>query len=156
MYQKKFLEKAIELAQHHSADGTHGPFGAVIVKDGIIIAEGWNSVVAAHDPTAHAEVVAIRNAGQKMKTHELAGTEIYASCEPCPMCLSAIYWSRIETLYYASAAEDATAAGFDDSHLYTEVALPWEMRSLNASQHLRDEAQAVFTQWTENGNRQEY
>ncbi|MGL1936510.1 MAG: nucleoside deaminase [Fibrobacterales bacterium] len=156
MFQKIFLERSIELAQLHSADGTHGPFGAVIVKDDAIIAEGWNSVVASHDPTAHAEVVAIRNAAQKLSTHELTGSEIYASCEPCPMCLSAIYWSRIDTLYYASSAEDASAAGFDDSRLYSEVALSWEKRSLNASQHLREQGKSVFTQWVNNNNRQEY
>ncbi|TNF33056.1 MAG: nucleoside deaminase [Gammaproteobacteria bacterium] len=112
-----FMARAIELAITHSADGTHGPFGAVVVHDGKIVGEGFNSVVATRDPTAHAEILAIRQAAQQLGTHDLSSCVLYASCEPCPMCLSAIYWARIPTVYYAATHHDAQAAGFDDSRI---------------------------------------
>ncbi|MCP4599286.1 MAG: nucleoside deaminase [Proteobacteria bacterium] len=116
----EFLEEAIRLARESMADGRGGPFGAVIVKDGEIIARGQNSVVRDMDPTAHAEMVAIREAAKVLQTHMLSGCEIYCTCEPCPMCLSAIYWARIDAVYYSSTRDDAATAGFDDFLFYSE------------------------------------
>jgi len=112
-----FMARAIELAITHSADGTHGPFGAVVVHEGRVIGEGFNSVVANSDPTAHAEILAIRQAAQALGTHDLSSCTLYASCEPCPMCLAAIYWARIPSVYYAATHADAHDAGFDDSRI---------------------------------------
>lgn len=122
--QARFMARAIELAITHSADGTHGPFGAVVVHDGAIVGEGFNSVVAHHDPTAHAEIIAIRKAAQQLQTHDLSHCTLYTSCEPCPMCLAAIYWARIPTVYYAATHADAHAAGFDDSRIQQYLRQP--------------------------------
>ena len=143
----RFMRRAIELSSLHMESGAGGPFGAVIVKAGEIVGEGWNRVTSSHDPTAHAEVVAIRQACAKLATFQLKGCEIYTSCEPCPMCLAAIYWARIDRIWYANGREDAAAIQFDDDWLYREVALPLEERSLPAIQLLRDEALAVFRVW---------
>ncbi len=116
-----FMARAIELATVHSADGTHGPFGAVVVHGKTIVGEGFNSVVAEHDPTAHAEIIAIRQAAQRLQTHDLSACTLYASCEPCPMCLAAIYWARIPTVYYAATHADAHEAGFDDLNIYRRL-----------------------------------
>jgi tRNA(Arg) A34 adenosine deaminase TadA len=143
----RFMRRAIELSSIHMAENAGGPFGAVIVKDGEILGEGWNRVTSSHDPTAHAEVVAIRQACGKLKTFELRGCEIYTSCEPCPMCLAAIYWARLDRIWYANGRADAAAIQFDDAWLYHEVALPLDERSLPTTQLLREEALAVFRTW---------
>jgi len=146
-YSEKHLREAIRLSQENMETGEGGPFGAVIVKDGKIIGSGWNRVTSANDPTAHAEVEAIRNTCAKLKTFSLAGCEIYASCEPCPMCLSAIYWARLDALYFAASHTDAAEASFDDALLYEQVSKPWAARTLKTEQHLPKEAQAVFKAW---------
>src|SRR6202020_2250448 len=141
-----FMTRAIQLALENIGSGG-GPFGAVITKDGSIIAEGVNRVTAANDPTAHAEVVAIRSACTKTGTFELPGCEIYASCEPCPMCLAAIYWARITRIYFAGTAADASKIGFDDSLIYREVALPPSERAIPMVQMMRKQALSVFRAW---------
>jgi len=146
-YSEQFLCEAIRLSEEKMADGEGGPFGAVIVKGGEIIGRGWNRVTSANDPTAHAEVDAIRDACSTLGTFSLAGCEIYASCEPCPMCLSAIYWARLEALYFAASREDAADAGFDDALLYEEMPKDWTTRSLKTEQRLREKAQATFVLW---------
>jgi tRNA(Arg) A34 adenosine deaminase TadA len=141
------MRQAIGLSRTHMEGGEGGPFGAVVVKDGKVVAEGWNRVTSSHDPTAHAEVVAIREACTKLGTFELKGCEIYTSCEPCPMCLAAIYWARLDRVYYANDQADAAAIQFDDAWLYREVALPLAERSLPLTQLLREEALEVFKAW---------
>jgi tRNA(Arg) A34 adenosine deaminase TadA len=124
-----------------------GPFGAVVVKDGAIIAEGFNQVTSANDPTAHAEVTAIREACRKLGSFKLEGCEIYTSCEPCPMCLSAIFWARIDHIYYANTREDAARIGFDDDELYREVARPLDQRTIPNEQLLAEEGRVAFDAW---------
>lgn len=142
-----FLSRAIDLARDNVLSHGGGPFGAVIVRDETLIAEGANQVTTTNDPTAHAEIVAIRNACRVLNTFELRGCTVYTSCEPCPMCLAAIYWSRAERIVYAASRQDAAAAGFDDEFLYREISTLLEHRSLPISQSQREEAQAVFTLW---------
>jgi tRNA(Arg) A34 adenosine deaminase TadA len=148
---KKFMLRAIELAKLNISTMHGGPFGAVIVKDGNIIGEGSNQVLNTNDPTAHAEIVAIRQATKHLNSFQLEGCEIYSSCEPCPMCLGAIYWARPSKLYFAASREDAAAANFDDSLIYKEVSLPIEKRSIPTEQLLKKESQAVFKEWIDNG-----
>ena len=148
-----FLREAFRLAREGMADGRGGPFGAVVVRDGEIVARGANRVVRGRDPTAHAEVTAIRRACEALGTHVLDGCTLYSSCEPCPMCLAAIYWSRIERVVYAATHADASAAGFDDSVIYEQIARPPEARSLPMEQRLRDEAVGVFEDWGRNPDR---
>jgi len=136
--------------------GEGGPFGAVIVKDDEIVGRGWNRVTSTNDPTAHAEIMAIRDACTHLGTFSLAGCEIYASCEPCPMCLSAIYWARLNALYFAASRKDAADAGFDDIFLYNEVCKDWEARTLKTEKYLHEEAQAVFSIWGNKPDRAEY
>ena len=143
---KKFMAKAIELSIN-SANTIGGPFGSVIVKDGKIIAEGSNKVTYSNDPTAHGEIVAIREACKKLKTFDLSGCEIYTSCEPCPMCLSAIYWSRLGKIYYANTREDAKNIDFDDSFIYTEIPKKIDDRKIKMVQMLREEALKAFEIW---------
>ena len=143
---KKFMVKAIELSIN-SANTVGGPFGSVIVKDDKIIAEGSNKVTPSNDPTAHGEVVAIREACKKLNTFDLSGCEIYTSCEPCPMCLSAIYWSRLDKIYYANTREDAKNIDFDDSFIYTEIPKKIDDRKIKMIQMLRDEALKAFEIW---------
>ena len=119
--EKRFLEHAIELSRRGMKDGDGGPFGCIIVKDDKIVGEGWNKVTSSNDPTAHAEVVAIRDACERLDTYQLTGCEIYTSCEPCPMCLGAIYWARPERVIYANTREDAAAIDFDDDFIYSEI-----------------------------------
>ncbi|HWO09715.1 MAG TPA: nucleoside deaminase [Polyangiaceae bacterium] len=145
--QQRFLERAIELAQLGMRSGRGGPFGALIVRGDQVLAEGQNEVTSAHDPTAHAEVCAIRAACRAAGDFSLAGAEIYSSCEPCPMCLSAIYWARLDRLYFAASREDAAEIGFDDAFLYREIALGTSARRLPSVQALRDEARAVMLPW---------
>lgn len=144
---RTFMRRAIELSRSHMEAGEGGPFGAVVVKEGRIVGEGWNRVTSTFDPTAHAEVVAIREASAKLGTHTLKGCEIYTSCEPCPMCLAAIYWARLDRVWYANNQGDAAAIQFDDAWLYREVTLPMADRSLPMTALLRDEALAVFQAW---------
>lgn len=124
MLNPEYLRLAIELSREKMEANEGGPFGAVIVRDGQIIGRGWNRVTSTNDPTAHAEVVAIRDACQQVKNFTLAGCELYTSCEPCPMCLAAIYWSRLDRIYFASTAQDSAAADFDDQNIYCELSLP--------------------------------
>ncbi|PKP01734.1 MAG: tRNA-specific adenosine deaminase [Bacteroidetes bacterium HGW-Bacteroidetes-9] len=145
--QKKFMAEAIKLAQENILAGNGGPFGAVIVKNGEIIAKGSNHVTTWNDPTAHAEVVAIREACASLGSFQLDGCEIYTSCEPCPMCLGAIYWARPDRIFYAAGKEDAARAGFDDAFIYHEIDLIPANRSIAAIQFMRDEANEVFNQW---------
>jgi len=142
-----FLREAIRLSRDRMREGRGGPFGAVVARDGAIVARGWNVVTASLDPTAHAEVVAIRRACRRLGTFQLAGCVLYCSCEPCPMCLAAAYWSRVDRLVYAATRDDAARAGFDDAIIYREVPLSPEERSLPAGQLLRGEAVAVFEEW---------
>lgn len=152
---KTFMRQAIQLAMDNIKNGG-GPFGAVIVKDGEVIATGVNRVTANNDPTAHAEVTAIRQACEKLGTFSLEGCDIYASCEPCPMCLGAIYWARLDHLYYGANKHDAAAAGFDDQFIYEEIELPYANRHLKTASLLEDEAQAPFTLWAQHEERVAY
>jgi len=145
-YNKKFMRKAIALSLENIKNGG-GPFGAVIVKDEKIISTGVNRVTSNIDPTAHAEVNAIRKASKKLRTFDLSGCEIYTSCEPCPMCLGAIYWAHIEKMYYGNTKSDAKNIGFDDSFIYEEIALKPENRLVKTIQLLPDEAIKAFEAW---------
>ncbi len=142
-----WMRRAIELATENVRTGAGGPFGAVIVRGGAVLAEGANMVTATLDPTAHAEVAAIRRACSTLGTFELGGCAIYCSCEPCPMCLGAIYWARLEVIYYGSTAEDAAAVGFDDARLYGEFAAERARRAIPCLPLLREEAGASFAAW---------
>jgi guanine deaminase len=142
-----FMQRAIELATENVHNGLGGPFGAVIVKNDRIIGEGANLVTATNDPTAHGEIIAIRNACQAIASFSLQACAIYTSCEPCPMCLAAIYWARIETIYFGNTHEDAARVGFDDSFLYQELKLDRHARSLPCHQLLREEAWQSFQAW---------
>jgi guanine deaminase len=141
------MREAIELALRGVQEGSGGPFGSVVVREGVVVGRGWNRVTSLNDPTAHAEVVAIRDACQQLGTFDLSGCEIYASCEPCPMCLAAIYWSRIGRLFYGCSAQDAAEIGFDDEVIRREVVSPMDARSLQAEQVMRQEALAAFEAW---------
>jgi guanine deaminase len=152
----KFMRMAIELAENNVVQGQGGPFGAVIVKDGMVIARSANKVVPTNDPTAHAEVSAIRLACQELDSFSLEGCVIYTSCEPCPMCLGAIYWARIDHIYYANTKVDAAAIGFDDKFIYDELDLPMDKRKLPVVQLLRDEALQAFKLWETSEKRTEY
>ena len=142
-----FMRRAIALSHEHMEQGSGGPFGAVVVKGGVIIAEGWNRVTSTNDPTAHAEIVAIRGACAALGSFSLDGCKIYTSCEPCPMCLAAIYWARLERIYYANTRADAARIGFDDDFLYREIAAPPEARRLPMIRLLAEEARAAFVAW---------
>ena len=156
MTDKELLTHAVQLAARYSKSGGNGPFGAVIARKGEIIAEGWNRVVEENNPTAHAEITAIRVACQKLGTYNLEGCALYASCEPCPMCLAAVYWARLDAVYYASTRADATRAGFDDDHIYDEIAQSPENRNLKMIHLPVDDAEAVFKEWLDNPDKHEY
>jgi len=143
----EFMRQAIALATENVTSERGGPFGAVIVRDGVVIAAGANEVTTTNDPTAHAEVVAIRRAGAALGKFRLAGCEIYTSCEPCPMCLAAIYWSHMDAIYYANTAADAAEAGFADAFLYEELRRPVGERRIPASRLLGPEAMESFDVW---------
>lgn len=143
----EYMRMAIALSEQNVAQGLGGPFGAVIVKDGRVVAASANTVVPSNDPTAHAEVSAIRLACQELDTYNLEGCVIYTSCEPCPMCLGAIYWARIEKIYYANNKSDAAAIGFDDQFIYEELDRPKEQRKLPVVEMLRNEALGAFKAW---------
>ena len=146
MDEAEFMRRAVALSCDGVAEGG-GPFGAVVVKDGVVVGEGRNSVVPNHDPTAHAEVMAIRSACATLGTHDLSGAVIYTSCEPCPMCLGAIWWARITEIVYGNDRTDAAAIGFDDAAIYEEVCLPIPARKLPLRRLLAAEAIEGFRQW---------
>jgi guanine deaminase len=150
-----FMARAIQLSIDNVNSGG-GPFGAVIVKNGSMVAEGVNRVTATIDPTAHAEVVAIRNACAKLGAFELNGCEIYTSCEPCPMCLGAIYWARLARIYFGNLAGDASKIGFDDSFIYHEFGRPYPLRSIPMVQMMREQALAAFRAWQDKSNKIPY
>ena len=152
---ESFMREAIKLSAESVQSGG-GPFGAVIVRNGEIIARGENRVTVCNDPTAHAEVSAIREAAARMGTYDLSGCEIYSSCEPCPMCLGAIYWARLNRLYYAGTRADAANVGFDDAHIYEALPLDPSQRELPTQTLLREEAQRVFEAWAEKADKKEY
>ena len=151
-----YLRAAIALAREGMERGDGGPFGCVIVKDGIIIGRGSNRVTSTNDPTAHAEVVAIREACRQLGSFQLEGCVLYTSCEPCPMCLGAIYWSRPDRIVFAGTREDAAQAGFDDQLIYDELPLPYNDRRIRTEQGLRDEAQVVFAAWNAKADKLRY
>ncbi len=150
------MERAIQLSIKNALAGVGGPFGAVVVKRDEIISEGVNCVTLKNDPTAHAEIIAIRAACQKLGTFELGGCEIYSSCEPCPMCLGAIYWARPDHVYFAGTAADAAQAGFDDSFIYREIMQPHAQRKIPMIQMMREEALAAFRAWEQQPNKVPY
>ncbi len=152
----EFLQRAIALATENATSGKGGPFAAVIVRNGEIVGEGANSVTATFDPTAHGEVNAIRAACKALGTFALTGCELYTSCEPCPMCLAASYWARLDAVYYGCAAADAARAGFDDAFLYDEFRKDQPNRTLPATQLLADEAWTSFAAWLASPNKTEY
>ena len=147
MSQAKFMKEAIKLAEDGMTSGRGGPFGCVIVRQGQVIGHGHNRVTSTNDPTAHAEVVAIRDACANLETFQLADCELYTSCEPCPMCLAAIYWARIPTVFYGNTRSDAAAIGFDDDFIYQQVPLPPEKRAIKMTQLLGDAAHEPFKAW---------
>ena len=140
------MQMAIELSERNIDEGG-GPFGAVIVRDGKVVASGANRVVPNNDPTAHAEVMAIRNACRELETFDLSGCTVYTSCEPCPMCLSAIYWAGISRIFYGNTKADAKAINFDDSFIYDEIALPYRERAIPCNNIMREKALAAFRAW---------
>jgi tRNA(Arg) A34 adenosine deaminase TadA len=150
------MRRAIDLSLEMMRSGRGGPFGAVIAKDGKLIAEGFNQVTSTNDPTAHAEVVAIRRACQALDTFDLTGCEIYTSCEPCPMCLSAIYWARISRIYYANDRADAASIGFRDDFLYNEIPLPLDQRAIPSERLLAKEGRAAFDEWDAKPDKVQY
>jgi guanine deaminase len=154
--QNSFMQRAIELAIENVRSGRGGPFGAVVVKGGTIIAEGANSVTTANDPTAHAEMTAIRAACRVLAGFQLAGCDIYTSCEPCPMCLGAIYWARPARVFFACTAGDAAAAGFDDSFIYQQLWLSPDQRKIPMAPLMREEALAAFRAWKDKSDKIPY
>lgn len=153
---KEFLQLAIDLAIENLKSGNGGPFGAVIVKDGALLATGVNSVTTSNDPTMHAEIAAIRNACTKLSNFQLDGCTIYSSCEPCPMCLGAIYWARPERLVFAASKDDAAEVGFDDSFIYKEIILDYDKRSITTEQMLNEEGKKPFAEWKKFESRIDY
>jgi len=151
-----FMRRAIDLSQEKMDANCGGPFGAVIVKGGKIIAEGWNQVTSSNDPTAHAEMVAIREACKAVGDFNLTGCEVYTSCEPCPMCLAALYWARVDRIYFGNTREDAARIGFDDDFIYSEFKVTEDKRSLPSKMFLRDEAKIVFENWTKKSDKTPY
>jgi guanine deaminase len=153
---EEFMRRAIVLGKENVHTGGGGPFAAVIVKDGRIVAEGVNRVTTTNDPTAHAEVVAIREACRALGVFQLAGCDLYSTCEPCPMCLGAIYWARPARVYYACVASDAAAVGFDDAFIYEELKRGHDARRLPMQQMLREEALEIFSLWRQKQGRTHY
>lgn len=155
MTKQELMQRAIDLAVENVRNGG-GPFGAVIARGGEIVAEGVNRVTSQHDPTAHAEVQAIRKACSELNTFDLTGLDIYASCEPCPMCLGAIYWAHLDHLYFAGTKDDAARIGFDDAFIYKELPLPIHERKLPTEAMMNAEAQAPFVDWQGKDDKVEY
>lgn len=156
MMENKFMQRAIDLARSNISNLKGGPFGAVIVKNNQIIGEGCNMVIENNDPTAHAEIVAIREACKNLSSFQLDGCEIYTSCEPCPMCLGAIYWARPQKIFYAATRQHAKLANFDDSLIYKEVSLPLNQRIIPSIQLMQKESKAVFDEWNAQNLKIEY
>jgi tRNA(Arg) A34 adenosine deaminase TadA len=154
--QIKYLERAIEIARTSMQENKGGPFGCVIVKDDEIIGEGYNMVTTDNDPTAHAEIVAIRNACKKLNTFQLTGCDIYASCEPCPMCLGAIYWARVSKVIYANTRHDAAAVEFDDDFIYKEISADINKRRIPFIHYPHPKAKEVFDDWMANQHKMKY
>jgi guanine deaminase len=154
--QNHFMARAIALSIENVRSGRGGPFAAVVVRDGEIIAEGVNQVTSANDPTAHAEVVAIREACRRLAAFELKNCELYTSCEPCPMCLGAIYWARPAKVYFANTANDAAKIGFDDALIYSEAAMPHSQRQIPMIPLMREQALEAFRAWQEKGDKTPY
>lgn len=150
------MEQAVQLSRRHMEEGQGGPFGCVVVKDGVVVGRGWNSVLGNNDPTAHAEVVAIRDACRNLNTYQLTGCVIYTSCEPCPMCMGAIYWSRPDKVFYANTRADAAETGFDDSFIYDELCRPLEQRKIPMEALDKTQALEVFRLWLEKEDREAY
>src|SRR5471032_1025850 len=153
---EKFMREAIRLSLSKMRGNHGGPFGAVVVRKGKIVGRGWNRVTSTNDPTAHAEVSAIRDACRRLKTFQLDDFELYTSCEPCPMCLAAIYWARFKKVFYANTRKDAAGIGFDDDLIYREVAQPVSRRKIPMRQLLRGEAQKVFKEWRDKPDKVRY
>ena len=153
---QEFMREAIALSKQNVEKGLGGPFGAVIVKDGIIVAKSANKVTTTNDPTAHAEIATIRLACEKLNTFNLEGCVIYTSCEPCPMCLGAVYWARLDKMYYANTKQNAADIGFDDAFIYDEIDLSLENRKLKSEQILNDEALEAFKMWSASRNKIDY
>ncbi|MGD0015963.1 MAG: nucleoside deaminase [Verrucomicrobiia bacterium] len=153
---REFMDEAVRLSLESVRGGTDGPFGAVVVKDNRIVGRGSNQVISTNDPTAHAEIIAIRDACRNLGSCHLCGAEIYTSCEPCPMCLAAIYWAQLERVYYALTRQDAAAMGFDDALIYTELSLPIPKRRLPLHQLARDAALVALREWNDKPDRKLY
>ena len=151
-----FMQRAIALALENVRSGSGGPFAALIVKENRVIAEGTNRVTSTNDPTAHAEIVAIREACRALADFQLTGCDLYTTCEPCPMCLGAIYWARPARIFYAANAADAAAAGFDDAFIYDELKIPPAARSIAMTQLLRDDSLRIFSAWSQQENKKPY
>ena len=145
----RFMREAIELSKANIREGRGGPFATLVVKDGIVLGRGTNLVTTSNDPTAHAEIVAIREACQALGSFQLEGCDLYTSCEPCPMCLGAIYWARPRAVYFANTRDDAAGIGFDDRFIYDEVLLPTTQRKIPMKQLLREEALGAFREWSQ-------
>jgi tRNA(Arg) A34 adenosine deaminase TadA len=153
---RKYLQQAIELAKQGVKDGMGGPFGCIIVKDGEVVGRGCNQVTSSNDPTAHAEVVAIRDACRRLGDYQLTDCDVYTSCEPCPMCLGALYWARPRRVVFASTRHEAADAGFDDAFIYIEINVPPGDRKIPFSHESLDEAAAVFRSWKTKGDKKLY
>jgi guanine deaminase len=153
---REFMRAAIRISLRKMRSNHGGPFGAVVVRHGKIVGRGWNRVTSTNDPTAHAEVMAIRQACRRLKRFQLEDCEIYASCEPCPMCLSAIYWARIKRVFYANTRQDAARFDFDDDFIYREIQQPVSRRKIPMHQFLRDEAIKAFTEWKRKADKTPY
>jgi guanine deaminase len=156
MNNKVFMRRASELALEKMRENSGGPFGAVIVRNNEIIAEGWNRVTSTNDPTAHAEIVAIRNACASLQSFSLEGCDIFTNCEPCPMCLGAIYWARLRRIFYSGTRVDAARIGFDDDLIYKEIALPLDRRQIPAVQLMDEKSDLAFSEWAKSPNKQRY
>lgn len=154
--QRELMRHAVRLSAERMRQGAGGPFGAVIVKDGRVIAEGWNKVTSSNDPTAHAEITAIRAACRALGTFSLTGCDIYTSCEPCPMCLAAIYWARLDRIFFANSREEAAAIGFDDALIYDEIPKPIDARAIPTVRLALPEAAAVFEEWEKKPDKVRY
>lgn len=156
MPETDFMERAAALALRKMRDNHGGPFGALIVRNGEVVAEGWNQVTSASDPTAHAEVVAIRNACANLKTFSLDGCDIYTNCEPCPMCLGAIYWAHIRCIYYSNTRADAARIGFDDDFIYREIGMPLDRRTIPAVRIVSETSEFAFNEWARSPEKRRY
>ena len=156
MQKEEFMQRAIDLSIEGSSKGKGGPFGAVVVKNGKIVGESYNQVTSTNDPTAHAEVMAIRDACKNLETFDLSGCELYTSCEPCPMCLGAIYWAKFDKIYYGNSRKDAAKAGFNDDFIYNEIPLPLSERKIKMEEIGQKEAQKAFKLWEEKMDRVAY